>query len=54
MRLMIMDGNRVANVIVADPDNLPPEYADLPEAPEGVGVGMLWDGEKYKYNDEES
>jgi hypothetical protein len=44
---MILDGDTVANVVRVDPDAIPPEYADAPEAPEGVGVGMVWDGSAY-------
>jgi hypothetical protein len=47
MRLMILDGDTVANVVRVDPDAIPPEYADAPEAPDGVGVGMVWDGSAY-------
>lgn len=47
MRLLVMNGDTVANVIEVDPDNILEPFADFPEAPEGVGVGMVWDGQGY-------
>lgn len=45
--MLIMDGNTIANVIEVDPTAIPPEYASAQVAPEGVGVGMVWDGTTY-------
>lgn len=47
MRLLIMDGDTVVNVIDVDPDNIPAEYSDAPIAPDHVGVGMVFDGTGY-------
>lgn len=47
MRLLIMDGTKVANVIEVDPTAIPPEFADAPVAPDGVGVGSVWNGTDY-------
>ena len=47
MRLLILDGDAVVNVVKVNPLNIPPEYADAPEAPDGVGPGWTWDGAAY-------
>ncbi|MGR3495145.1 hypothetical protein [Citreimonas sp.] len=45
--MLIVKDDVVVNVIDVDPGNVPPEYAAAPEAPEGVGVGMVWDGSAF-------
>jgi len=43
IKLQIENGV-VTNVISVDPDSMPVEFADLMTAPEGVGIGDLYDG----------
>lgn len=46
-QLLIIENGVVTNVIEATLGFVPPEYADAPIAPEGVGVGWTVNGESY-------
>lgn len=46
-QLLIIENGTVVNVIEATLGFVPPEYADAPVAPEGVGVGWTVNGETY-------
>lgn len=46
LKAEIIDGV-VARVIVVDPENIPDDFADWPEAGAEVGPGWTWDGEVF-------
>ena len=46
IKLQIENGV-VTNTILVDPDNMPAEFAGLMTAPEGVGIGDLYNGNTF-------
>lgn len=46
MRMLVLDGDTVVNVIKADPANLPAGLNAV-QAPDGVGIGWVWNDTDY-------